>query len=651
MKRECRLYFKERGYDDIQGPNDPVINTFNADFTESLVRESIQNSLDAAAEPNNPDMPVKVKFGFGVIKKDELSCLFELKEHAEACLDKWKTKPRTQEIYEPMIKLLDHDEISTIEVTDWNTTGMSNLPDKNGDKVFEIFTQSTGVDVKSGANSAGSFGFGKAAFFLMSPIRTILVSSKTALGETNFAGRTKFCDHFLNGKEYGPKGYISPNPDFIPASDDQIPGQFEIDHVGTRITIVGQYTNTWTQTDMVNNLTKSVLVNFWLAIHEKKLCVEIGNDIAINSGNLGYYMESFFPTLQDKSRTYSPRPYYEAYVHGKEQDQFHKYYCENIPPLGDVELYLYLPEDAKKDGLSRYRMQMMLIDHFEPRASIGYYALILCKDPKGNEYLSSIENARHNSWSTDGKTGDDFTKASEVLRALDDYVNRKVELSLDVQREKVSIITGIESLITSSGNDVDNPFNNDNNAFISKQDVDDEKKEKSNNPKDKGMLGESLEGLLTEEDKKLIEQGKKKKKIVPPPPPPPPPPILYPERGKREEKGIEEGNRDKFLLFHPTRWNAPGKYINGIGHQYLKIHSNKEMKKVMIDVEVLSDSPKAPPVKIKEVIGAKAIISKSSSINDRTASGTKLLIEELPVGVTIFEIVFEDNECHSIILK
>lgn len=650
MNRECKLYFKERGYDDIQGPNDPVINTFNADFTESLVRESIQNSLDAAAEPNNPDKPVRVKFGFGVIKKDELSCLFELKEHAEACLDKWKTKPRTQEIYEPMIELLDHDEISTIEVTDWNTTGMSDLPDKNGDKVFEIFTQSTGVDVKSGANSAGSFGFGKAAFFLMSPIRTILVSSRTASGETNFAGRTKFCDHVLNEVEYGPKGYISPNEGFVPAKDNQIPEHFSIDHVGTKITIVGQYVNTWTMEEMAKNITRSVLVNFWLAIYENKLCVEIGDDVVIDRGNLEKYMELLFPDIQDRPRTYSPRPYYEAYVHGDNNDQIYKHYFQIIPSLGRVDLYLYLPENAIKDGLSRYRMQMMLIDHYESRASTGYYAVLLCKDPDGNKYLSSIENARHDRWSTDGKNGEDLKKASRLLQDLDDFVTQKVESSFDVKRDRVTVETGIEDFMINSGNDDDNPFNNNGEtSFSYKQVVDDGKTEKAINPKERGMLGEKLDGHLTNEDKQLIEQGRRG--IKPKPPKPPTPFDLFPERGKRVEKGIEDGSGDKFLLFHPTRWNAPGKYIDGVGHLYLKIHSDKDIKKAMIEIEVLSDSPKAPSVNIREVIGAKAIISRTSNINDRSSTGTKLLIEELFSGVTTFEIIFEDNECHSIILK
>ena len=47
----CYINFKPLGVgDDTTGPNDAVVHTFKDDFCESLVRESIQNSLDAHIE-------------------------------------------------------------------------------------------------------------------------------------------------------------------------------------------------------------------------------------------------------------------------------------------------------------------------------------------------------------------------------------------------------------------------------------------------------------------------------------------------------------------------------------------------------------------------------------------------------------------------
>ena len=99
--------------------------------------------------------------------------------------------PRAKELYQPMLSIFDQDTIDIITVEDENTTGMSDKPRiDNGvtlDSTFKVFTQSTGVTDKPVASSGGSYGFGKAAFFQMSPLRTIFVYSKTPDQEENFA--------------------------------------------------------------------------------------------------------------------------------------------------------------------------------------------------------------------------------------------------------------------------------------------------------------------------------------------------------------------------------------------------------------------------------------------------------------------------------
>ena len=66
------------------GPNDAIIQSFNRDFYESLVRESIQNSLDAVLEKGKP---VQVSYSFDIVNIDDFPELFKLKEHIQGCLD------------------------------------------------------------------------------------------------------------------------------------------------------------------------------------------------------------------------------------------------------------------------------------------------------------------------------------------------------------------------------------------------------------------------------------------------------------------------------------------------------------------------------------------------------------------------------------
>lgn len=636
MEDNCILSFVLAGFEDETGPNDAVINTFNTDFVEALVRESIQNSLDAAAEPDNKEKPVIVEFKFGKISKFDHPNLFALEGHARGCLERWVTKGRTKEIYGPMLAQLGGDELKTIEVTDRNTKGMSNIPDEKGDKVFYVFTQSVGVDVKPTGSSGGSFGFGKAAFYQMSPIRTILVSSRTPDGETNFAGVTRYCHHSYNGIKYTGKGYYSPHADFTPATDDEIPEDFRINETGTKITILGQYENTWSTAEVEENIMKTVIAHFWPAIEDEKLIVEVGNGAVVSKATLYRLMRSNFSTYQTaRPREYSPMPYYEAYTHAP--DATHKRYTTVIDHIGQVELYLFVPEDAKKDGLCKFRKQMMLIERKEQRVSTGYYAVLVCRDEDGNKYLSSIENAQHNKWSIDGKTGEELATATKVLQDLDNFISSSIEKSFEVSVERTTIETGVEDFMSRSI-DSNNPFNG-NQSLSQKQEPDAEKKATQERAQDKGMIGEIKSGKLGDGEKKeLIEQGKSRRHIR----------HIHPhdwtaERGERKQKSIEGTTGEEFIHFHPTRWNAPGKYVYGVGHQFLTIHTSEELHNALIDLEINADSVKGATVAIKSVNGA--------TLQDGNDNRIRLLIDTLKVGTTTIEIVFEDEKCHSIMLK
>ena len=70
----CKWHFDPRGGQD-QGPNDAKSIAFRKDSTAALVRESIQNSLDAVYDITKP---VEVVFRFKKVTKS-LSEFFNLK--------------------------------------------------------------------------------------------------------------------------------------------------------------------------------------------------------------------------------------------------------------------------------------------------------------------------------------------------------------------------------------------------------------------------------------------------------------------------------------------------------------------------------------------------------------------------------------------
>ncbi len=81
---DCRWHFApaEGGLD--QGPNDAMSEFFRKNPYESLVREAIQNSLDAV---QNTEEPVRVVFSWRRMFGEDHPGLFAIRDNFKACLD------------------------------------------------------------------------------------------------------------------------------------------------------------------------------------------------------------------------------------------------------------------------------------------------------------------------------------------------------------------------------------------------------------------------------------------------------------------------------------------------------------------------------------------------------------------------------------
>ena len=69
-------------------------------------------------------------------------------------------------------------QLEYIKVSDYNTKGMHYAPN---DSPFHAFVRALGLTVKEEDSSGGSFGFGKAAYFLMSRINFSRTSSESLI--------------------------------------------------------------------------------------------------------------------------------------------------------------------------------------------------------------------------------------------------------------------------------------------------------------------------------------------------------------------------------------------------------------------------------------------------------------------------------------
>lgn len=452
----CQWHFDKHGGRDV-GPNNPMQENFKKTPYASLIRESIQNSLDARSDASRP---VKVEFKIGRIQRKEYEKFFGIREHIDGCLKYYHSNDDAKKTYMPMLSYLDSinsylGRLYYIQVADFNTKGMEYRPGDTNNP-FYAFVRAAGVSSKDNNSSGGSYGYGKAAYFYMSPLRTIIVSTRTRDGRHFFEGVSSLCTHTLDGEKYTDVGYYD-NNNGQPVTDiNKIPERFRRTEPGTNIYVMGVYksqeelfdSDGW-KDEIYHEMMESVLRNFWMAIQTQKLEVKI-DDTYITKENLGEYLEKVFKEEHDKAKReakYNPTPYWNAVVNAN-RDKQHRLIEKKLPILGNVRFYVYKNKDAL-DKIVYMRGINMLVKAKRNQSENGFYGVFVCEDPKGNRILREMENPAHDEWVASNWKVEGKTKL-EGKQAIDEYENFIVEALEEIfsdNKKEVQMIRGLENFL------------------------------------------------------------------------------------------------------------------------------------------------------------------------------------------------------------
>ena len=371
-EKECRWFsIKRDEYDNGVGPSEPMQENFRKTPYASLVREAIQNSLDVVKDPSKP---MEISFSIGSINSNNFPQFFGIREHIKGCIENFPNNEKAKKIYPPMLSYIDRvtrpeGKLYFIRISDHNTLGMNYDNPQDNDSPFYAFVRSAGVSSKSDDSAGGSFGFGKAAYFYLSPIRTILVSTKTEKGKYYFEGVSSLCSHKINGITVSNIVYYDNNNGQPTTDYEKIPNRFQRKDLdgneyesGTDIFIMGvDFDNYGDEDAIYNQMYISVLENFWLAILENKLVVKIGKgktERIIDSSNISTLMTETFEEVDSNIRkNYNPRPYFEAvkfagtsdkYIYEKiDLDKFIELRNNSLQKWGNVHYYFHKNKNAQ----------------------------------------------------------------------------------------------------------------------------------------------------------------------------------------------------------------------------------------------------------------------------------------------------------------
>ena len=407
----------------IQGFNDSGIATFKgAELYDNLAREICQNSLDAKREGEDH---VVVKFDLKSLSKEQFEAIYSFDEIIKECKDYWGLEEsRFKSFIEEAEELLKKPTIDVLVISDTKTTGLIGAKENGKKTVWTALTKSSGVTNKNDSGSGGSYGIGKNAPFACSALRTVFYNTYAVDGVKAFQGVSRLVTHYdKNGEETQGDGYYQNSKSWQPIfSSDKcdIRDQFPRDDYGTDVIILGFKTEgSWQET-----IQRAIIKNFFYAVHEGTLVVEIGGK-RIDSASLATYINKFAAQEEEDLDLGKDiclvKEFYETIT---AQDS--KIYKTTIIEDDDLVLYLRKDENYSKKIIEMRSIGMMV--RIRGRNILSRFAaVVVAKGAVLSKKLKDMEPPKHDEWDPEIIEDEHVkSKAKEIRRKIIHWVNSTI---------------------------------------------------------------------------------------------------------------------------------------------------------------------------------------------------------------------------------
>jgi hypothetical protein len=590
----------------------------------SLIREVLQNSIDASDGKENP---VNVTMSFGKLSKGAFPNLFDLKSHVQACMDS-TTNTNDREICKPLLATLDIDTISYLKISDFNTIGLGH---EGLTKL--IYSNGNGKD-NNNAEAQGAYGVGHNAFFGMSSIRSFLASSLTSKDNIYcFGGASCLSSHTYNNQDVSHYGYYTSkdNGDAVFERAD-IPALFRRDKAGTDIYILGCDKSD----DMTENLVRAILNNFWLVIYRKKLVVEI-EGITISAYNLKDLFANYYP--KDSNDRNNPSPGYDVvryFGEGQNPSKDYKFIQGEIDSLGKVKLYLNLSPNQNRH-ISYMRKPLMLISQSKlSSCPYNFSGVFICDNSEGNAILRNMESPQHDKWSVENLKGlnkEERRSYKNIVNSIDDFIRAEIE--------KIYVTEESEKIVLDMGNLL-NPFFSafsdkvKTNAGSEKATANGSQKSSSRQFKRKTIssITEKGNGVPQDNENGPNRSGRGNKKIEHPHTG-----GIPTSNGNHSSSGVDEEELGEVRKVFPVDFCAVAILKEGELYHRLYVHPDEEHQQCFLSLSIGTD------------MGGSDGDVNIASTSKGTVDGNCIILDNLIAGDNIIDIKISDNNKHTIIIN
>lgn len=409
---------------ETEGPNYAAgIASFSNDRTGSLVREFLQNSIDA--HDSSDSKPVEVTFDLMDLDVEHLD-MSGLEDALHASIKSSDNDDRHCKQFRRGLKTLKDAKksghIETLVVTDANTTGASDANGKQ-DK-WHSLVKSVGIGRKDTLDSGGSFGVGKHAAFASTDLRTVFYSTayranggKSGL-EHRFSGKAILVSHEIGGESFRATGWLEQES----AQSHAVPDDFRLNSPGTRIAIPGFQKKGWEK-----EARETLIAQFFHAIVRKNLVVRIKNE-TVDAQSI----DQFASDMDDKAKKMISVSRSEVVA------------STTIEGIGDVNLRIQVDHDRIDPQLKVVAIVrdagMMITDRLGSmklspsqqmirvnRRCLGFVAVVECLTHGSKSLLREAEGPSHDEFSPDHADESEREKVRRALRKLGQWVVAEIE--------------------------------------------------------------------------------------------------------------------------------------------------------------------------------------------------------------------------------
>lgn len=408
----------------IVGINDAGIETFTANMNRSLVREIIQNSLDAVID--GCQEPVEVEFKLFNILRSDIPDVDTFQDAITKCKNSNAGEPDAFKFFKNAEKIISGNSISVLRISDHKTRGLEGADTCAKGTSWSRLVKESGSSNK-GQGSGGSFGIGKAAAYACSDLRTVFYSSKDVNGlDSNFgvAKLVSFEDKQAGDWTTG-VGYYSEDENFVALPElAHFDKSYHRTDSGTDIYILGMHDTEEFEAEFV----KAVLLDFMISVVKEKLVVKIQDEV-ISAETLPKYMGTLNPHGDDEIKdlleyyhlvtSHDPKVLnipLDAKVYGKEfgfKD-------------GDCTLYLKEAEGLNRKIMITRRAGMRIVEQNRISGSIEFTGVLIIEGDVMNEAFKQMEVPSHDAWEP-GRVRGEEKKYKNILDGLKRYLRDTVK--------------------------------------------------------------------------------------------------------------------------------------------------------------------------------------------------------------------------------